>query len=91
MAKKKEHVSIGDIDIPTDYFKMSETDKRTICEFLTNKMYLLIDKNVDPKLNRLMVLEKIIESSIITNEMDESYEVCQVLVDMRKLLNEQTN
>jgi hypothetical protein len=32
-------------------------------------------------------LERIIESSIITNEMEENYEVAGVLFDVQKLIN----
>jgi hypothetical protein len=33
-------------------------------------------------------VDLIIQSSLITNEEEENYEMCQVLVDIRKLINE---
>lgn len=91
MAKRKEHVKIGSVDIPENYFDLQEEEKKEICELLANRLYLLVDKNSDPDIDRLFILNKIIDSSIITNELDNNFEVCQVLVDMRKLLNEQTD
>ena len=34
------------------------------------------------------ILDEVLESSLMTNEEDEEYIVCQVLFDCRKLINE---
>jgi hypothetical protein len=49
-------------------------------------MLYIIDKNVEPQIDRMKILDGIIESSIITNLEDENYEVVQVLSDVKTLL-----
>ena len=46
-----------------------------------------IDKNLDPTINRITFLDEVLESSLISNEQEEEYIVCQVLFDCRKYLN----
>lgn len=78
---------IGEIEVPTDYFKLSEEDKIELCNDIMDVMIKLIDRNVRQGLDRLEILDKMLLSSIITNAEDENYEVCAVLHDIRKLLN----
>jgi hypothetical protein len=50
-----------------------------------------IDEQVDPIINRIDLLDEIMESSIESNLEDENYEVVQVYSDIRKILNEPTD
>ena len=50
-------------------------------------LLLHIDKHLDPHINRISFLDEVLESSLMTNEEDEEYIVCQVLFDCRKYLN----
>jgi hypothetical protein len=50
-------------------------------------MLEILDKQLKPEVNRMLALESLIESSIITNQEDELYEICAVLTDVRKLIN----
>ena len=78
---------IGEIEVPTDYFKLSKDEKDQLCNDIMDVMIEIIDRNIRKDLNRLEVLDKMLESSIITNIDDEQYEVCAVLQDIRNLLN----
>jgi hypothetical protein len=49
----------------------------------------LLDRQIKPEYNRIDFLSKLIDSSIETNEMEENYEVCQVLKDIRNLIDEE--
>ena len=49
---------------------------------------LHIDKELDPEINRISFLDDVLESSLMSNEEDEEYTVCQVLFDCRKLIND---
>ena len=85
----KEKLKIGDMDVPEDYFTLTPYEKVMLCEVLANKIYLLIDRSGATGAQRLETLNKIIDSSILMNEVDENFEVCQVLKDMKNHVNEQ--
>jgi hypothetical protein len=88
---RKAQIKIGDIEIPKEYFKLKQEDKNEICEYIADKIYKMVDKQLHSGVDRLSVVDLIIQSSIITNEEEENYELCQVLVDIRNLINEQTS
>jgi hypothetical protein len=54
-------------------------------------MLTLINKKVKPEFNRMLVLQKLLESSILSNVEEENYEICQVLTDIKNILNEPTD
>jgi len=85
----ERHVKIGELEIPIDYFKFCKEDKDILCNEIMDAMLHLLDKQLKPSLDRLEVLDKLLESSIITNQEQEEYEICQVLMDIRTLINEQ--
>jgi hypothetical protein len=47
-----------------------------------------IDRELDPVINRITFLDEVLESSIISNEELEQYEICACLKDIRTILNE---
>jgi hypothetical protein len=84
-------VKIGELEIPADYWSLNPNYKRELCLTIIDAILTLLDKQVSPELNRIVVLEKLLESSIITNAEDENYEICQVLTDIKNILNEPTD
>jgi len=86
-----ENIKIGEIEIPNDYFKLSEEEKRELCIEMMDVMLTILDKNLREEISRIDALETLLVSSIITNQKDEKYEICGVLNDIRKILNEQTS
>jgi hypothetical protein len=85
---KKEMVRIGHLDVPVDYFTLPVDEKEVICNSILESMLYLLEKHIDPEINRFDILNKIIDSSIIMNEDNENYEVAGVLFDIRKKINE---
>lgn len=81
-------VRIGELEIPNDYFDFTEEEKDDVCNQIMDAMLTILDKQLKPEVNRIDVLDSILESSIITNQEDEKYEICQVLMDIRTRLNE---
>jgi len=79
---------VGELEIPTDYWSMDVQDKRELCLTIIDAFVTLLDKLVNPEFSRIGILNVILDSSIETNEMDENYEVCQVLKDMKQIINE---
>lgn len=82
-------IKVGELEIPTDYFSLPQEDKNVICNSILESIMYLLEKHVTTnEIDRVEILERIIESSIITNEMEENYEVAGVLFDVQKLINE---
>ena len=84
----ERHVKIGELEIPIDYFKFSKKDKDILCNEIMDAMLHILDRQLKPDLDRMKVLDKLLESSIITNQEQEEYEICAVLKDIRTLINE---
>ena len=85
---KRSHEEIGFIDIPKEYCNFSDKEKRAICNKIIDMLLTTIDRELDPVINRITFLDEVLESSIISNEELEQYEICQCLMDIRTILNE---
>lgn len=86
--KLPKSIKIGDLEIPEDYFKLHSVDKETICIVIMEQILKLIDRQIPSYINRLDFLDKVLESSIITNVQEEQYEVAQVLTDIKQMIND---
>ena len=51
----------------------SDIEKEAICIGIFDIMLQIINNNVQPHIDRNMILNKMLESSIITNEQEENY------------------
>ena len=85
---RRESSEIGFIDIPQEYCNFTKKQKHAICNELIDMLLTTIDRELDPVINRITFLDQILESSIISNEHLEQYEICSCLLDIRKILNE---
>lgn len=83
----EDSVDIGELQIPANYFVMTKRQKKALCNKIIESLLIAIEKNFDPQYNRIDILDEMLESSIITNQEDENYEICQVLADVKDLLN----
>jgi hypothetical protein len=81
-------IKVGELEIPTDYWTLSEDEKRGLCLLIVEAIITVLDEHIGNRIPRMDVLEKLLQSSIETNEQDENYEVCQVLTDIQKIINE---
>ena len=88
MTKNREHIELGYFDIPKAYADFTVKQKKAVCIKIIDVLLEHIDKNLDPTINRITFLDEVLESSLMTNEEDEEYTVCQVLFDCRKLIND---
>jgi hypothetical protein len=84
---KKGNIPISEVFIPPDYFELNPIEKESVCLVLMNNILEVINKEFPARLNRFDLLEQILDSSIITNTQTEHYEVCQVLKDIKQLIN----
>ena len=87
----ERHIKVGELEVPIDYFKFRKEDKEILCNEIMDAMLHMLDRQLRPNLDRLRVLDRLLESSIITNQEQEEYEICQVLMDIRTLINEPEN
>lgn len=85
------HIKIGDLEVPIEYFNLTKDEKDFLINEILNAMLILIDKSANPGINRMDILLQVIESSIETNEELEEFEICSVLSDIKKLINEERN
>jgi len=88
MTRSREHIELGYFDIPKAYADFTVKQKKAVCIKIIDVLLEHIDKNLDPTINRISFLDDVLESSLMTNEEDEEYTVCQVLFDCRKLIND---
>jgi hypothetical protein len=85
---KKKVVKIGHLDVPVEYFRVPGEGKKVRCSSILESMLYLLEKHLEPDVDTFSILNKIIESSIIMNEHNENYEVAGVLLDIKKMVNE---
>lgn len=84
----QKQIKVGHMDVPTDYFKMPQEDKDIVCNSILDSILYILERHInDNSIDKLKVLNRIIDSSIITNQDEENYEVCGVLMDIRNLVN----
>lgn len=88
MKRSRERVELGYIDVPKQYFKLEQNKKDILCMKIIDMLLHQLDEQVDQTINRIDLLDEIMESSIESNLEDENYEVVQVYSDIRKILNE---
>jgi hypothetical protein len=67
---------------------MTQEDKDKLCNKMIDVLIKKLDEDLYPEINRITALDEIMESSIISNEIEENYEVCEVFQNIRKILNE---
>jgi hypothetical protein len=84
-------VKVGDIEFPKEYFTLKDEDRKELVNRLYDQMFLMVDKMANPAYDRNKILYQIILSSIITNTVEENYEICQILYDIQKLMDEERN
>jgi hypothetical protein len=84
----ERHIKIGEIEVPRDYWNLSLNKRRELCETLIDTILVVLEQQIRPDMNKIRVLDLLLISSIITNEELENYEICQVLSDLRLLINE---
>jgi len=85
---KVKSIKVGELEIPADYWSLSPTIKREVCLTIVDAIITILDEQISPRLNRMDILEHLLDSSIQSNETDENYEVCQVLKDIKQIINE---
>ena len=85
---KKNSIDIGYLDLPVGYSEFDDDQKKKICNNLIDMIFITVDKSLPKEINRITFVQEVFESSLITNELDENYEICMVIRDCIKQINE---
>lgn len=83
-----KHIKVGELEIPESFWDLTEEEKEQLCLTIMDSMLTILDKTLNADINRADMLDKMLESSIMVNESNEQYEICEVMYKIRKLLNE---
>ena len=81
-------MEICDIDIPEGYFTATEEQKQIVCIELLDTIFQMVDEVILPEYNRFEIIKIILKHSIEHNDKKENYEICQILFDILKLIDE---
>jgi len=82
-----KNVKIGNLEIPENYFDLTSEEKEAVCCIIYDDIYHIIAKNFPYKdIDKRLFLEKVIESSLITNVSEEKYEIAAVLKDIKEMI-----
>jgi hypothetical protein len=85
---EEDQFTIGFVEIPVKYWNMTQEEKDKLCKKMIDALIRKLDEDLNPEINRITALDEIMESSIISNEIEENYEICEVFQNIRKILNE---
>lgn len=85
-------LKMEEIKAPNNYFELKYEEKVDVCVGILETMYEMIMRMTStPKVSNVELMEKILDSTLQFNEELEEYEICQVLYDTKKLMNEHKN
>ena len=84
-----QHKQIGEIEIPQSYFQLTAEEKNKLCETMYDVLLKVVYNTVGNKDDSEIFLKNMLQSSIITNEEIENYEVCAFFCDIQKYINEE--
>jgi hypothetical protein len=88
MDTRRYKKQIGNIDIPSEYNTYTQEEKVAVCNKILDKIMTVVDKELPPYINRMTFIDEVLESTLESNEQEEKYEVCSVIRDIVKLINE---
>lgn len=88
MENMPKHIKVGEIDIPIDYWSMTDEERLELSLTLMEDMLIILHQTINSNVDKLELLDLLLVSSIQTNEENEEYEVCEVLTSIRKILND---
>lgn len=80
---------IPDINMPDDYFQLSEEDKRDVCVGLLQSIYDTIIKPSSG--NTIELFDRIFSTTMEYHIKLENYEICGVIRDTKRIFDEQKN
>ena len=87
----KDKYVMNTVKVPKNYHNLTQQEKKDSCIGLLETIYDIIIKTTNTKYSKLDLIYKILESTLRHHETLEDYEVCSLISDTRKILDEQKN
>ena len=82
---------IGFIEFPVNYCNFSSSLKQKIVERIIDQLFFEFDKMLKPKVNRILYINDVFESTLIDAVLQEEFEYAALLRDCIILLNKPLN
>ena len=87
----RKHIKLSDIEIPQDIFTMEEKQRNELVLLVKTFLERILHREFGIRGNKKELLNKLIDSTIIVNEQEEKYEICEVMKQVKQLINESTH
>jgi len=85
----KKKITFKDLDIPNNYFELSPQEKNEIVQEFLDAVIDVIDNSLmNPHLTTQVVAKNVLISTLQEHEVNENYEICEIIKDMINLLDE---
>lgn len=88
MNRHSNHIKLANLDIPKNIWELDPEERLEIAIAVKEFMETVIRKQLGITKNKKELLKQLIESTIIVNEAEEQYEVCQVMKDIKQIIDE---
>jgi hypothetical protein len=81
-----QHLKLADLEIPKDLWSLSDDERKDIT--LSVKIFLerIVNRQLGIKVNKKFFMIKLLESTMILNEAEENYEICQVIKEIKEMI-----
>lgn len=87
----KDKYVMNSVKVPNNYHNLTQQEKKDSCIGLLETIYDIIIKTTNTNYSKIDLIYKILESTLRHHETLEDYEVCSLISDTRKILDEQKN
>jgi hypothetical protein len=85
----KKKITFKDLDIPNNYFDLSPQEKNEIVQEFLDAVIDIIDNSLmNPHLTTQVVAKNVLISTLQEHEVNENFEICEIIKDMINLLDE---
>jgi len=85
---KNKHIKVGELQIPESYWEMTDEQKQDLCLTIMDSMLTILDKSLHQGIDRMGMLDTLLQSSMEVNEKEENFEVTDVMKRIRELIND---
>lgn len=86
MDREKQKITFT--EIPSDYIHLSPEQKDEVCTKILEKILMKMNRYLPPYINKFEMIDQLLVESLISNEEEENYELCSVIRDILKKINE---
>jgi len=82
----KNHIKIADLQIPKNIWELTEEERKELVITVKEFLETLVDRQIKHNTNKKVFMVKLLESTIIVNEQEEQYEICQIIKEIKDMI-----